>query len=460
MREIYRGKFSTSHHLLALYDVADNDSFPEIGTGTDSTYFGPKGVLITVATDDDIQVTVYTGEGTPPGVLVGTGTIEGGDKGLFIGSPLADLDLLAWPPGPASVSVYLDTDAPYEAKQVTFVLNALGAAAEARVSPKPTGDEQVARRVEEVINSLKDHRSASQAATTLSRLGKAAVPPLIAALQSDHTGARQMAAQALGTLKDKRAVGPLLQALTDNDSDLRRYAALSLGQIGDRRALAPLIAALSDRHSQVREMAAWALGMLHDPEAVEPLITTLTNRRESFLVQEFCIRALGEIRDPRGLDPVFFALRHGIDHVRHAAMQALLSFGKISVPPLVEMLKDRDAGVRRWAAITLGGLRSKQSTEALLGALHDKDPKVAGSAASALGKHRSPRAVEPLIAALQHRSNDVRYWAADALGMLGYADALPALQQMQSDSRKTSWGATLSEAADRSVNMIQYKNKI
>jgi HEAT repeat protein len=65
-----------------------------------------------------------------------------------------------------------------------------------------------------------------------------------------------------------------------------------------------------------------------------------------------------------------------------------------------------------------------------------------------------------LIAALQHRSNDVRYWAADALGMLGYADALPALQQMQSDSRKTSWGATLSEAADRSVNMIQYKNKI
>src|SRR6478672_7451525 len=176
MRETYRGKFSTSHHLLALYDVADNASFPEIDTGSDFTYFGPKGVIATTETDGNIQVLVYTGDGKPPGVFVGTGIIEVGDKGLFMGSPLADLDMLAWPPGPTSVSVYLDTDTLYEAKQVTFVLNALDPAAQAAITSRPTGDEQVARRVEQVTNSLGDHTSSSAAASTLSRLGKAAIP--------------------------------------------------------------------------------------------------------------------------------------------------------------------------------------------------------------------------------------------------------------------------------------------
>jgi len=459
MRELYRGNFSTSHHLLAMYDVADNSSFPEVDSGTDHTYFGSKGVVVTVETADNVQVRVYTGEDEPPGVLVGKGIIEVGDKGLFIGSPLADLDMLAWPAGRTSVSVYVDTATLYKAKRVTFVLNVLDPAVEASITARPTGNEQVARRVEQVIDSVKDSDSSGGAASTFNRLGKAAIPPLIEALHSNHIGARHIAAQALGTFKDERAVEPLLQALTDTDADLRRYAAISLGQIGDRRALAPLITALNDKHSQVREMVAWALGMLRDPEAVEPLIATLMNRRESFFVQEFCLRALGDIRDLRGLDPVLVALRHGIDHVRHAAMQALLSFGKVSVPPLVAMLRDQDVGVRRWAAITLGGIRSAQAVDALLEALSDKDVKVAGAAASALGKQKSARAVRPLLAALQHKSNDVRYQAADALGWLGSSEALPALRRLEGDTGKTSWGAKLHEAAARSINMIQYKNK-
>src|ERR1017187_2584226 len=63
------------------------------------------------------------------------------------------------------------------------------------------------------------------------------VQGLIKALGYQKTASiREMAAQALGSLKLAEAVGPLSIALTDNAPEVRRCAVSALASLGDERA--------------------------------------------------------------------------------------------------------------------------------------------------------------------------------------------------------------------------------
>ena len=115
------------------------------------------------------------------------------------------------------------------------------------------------------------------AAVALSRMGKVAVEPLIAALKSDAWQARENAAFAMGLIRDDRNVEPLIKALRDSAWQVRSKAAWSLGLVGDHRAVEPLAAALKDSAEQVRSQAAWALGLKGDERSVEGLIGALSD---------------------------------------------------------------------------------------------------------------------------------------------------------------------------------------
>jgi HEAT repeat protein len=122
-------------------------------------------------------------------------------------------------------------------------LKALSGIQDPRAAEAATG-----ARLDELMATLKDHRSTPEAAgerraaaQALARLGQPAVEPLIAALRDDYPEVRRQAAVALGQIKDSRAVEPLIAAL--HDADLRCKAAAALAEIKDPHGGSALAAA-------------------------------------------------------------------------------------------------------------------------------------------------------------------------------------------------------------------------
>src|SRR5262245_32520096 len=63
--------------------------------------------------------------------------------------------------------------------------------------------------------------------------------------------------------------------------------------------------------------------------------------------------------------------------------------------------------------------------------------------------------VTPLLTALRHPAPDVRYAACNALVHLHVADAIGPLEELaRDDTSTTSWGASVSEAANRAAQGI------
>jgi hypothetical protein len=93
----------------------------------------------------------------------------------------------------------------------------------------------------------------------LGHCGSEAVPVLVPFLRSKEVVERQVAAEQLGALKDRRAVEALAAALQDADERVRATVADALGEIGDARAEPALGAAAKDSDWRVRREARRAL---------------------------------------------------------------------------------------------------------------------------------------------------------------------------------------------------------
>jgi HEAT repeat protein len=117
-----------------------------------------------------------------------------------------------------------------------------------------------------------DQRTKTGTAIALGRLGSmGAVHALIAALGDSDAGVRGAAASAV-VLQGERAVGPLIGIL--GDRALQDAAVPVLARIG-RPAVEPLVAALDSADPQVRTGAARALGMMDDPPSLRALVLAL-----------------------------------------------------------------------------------------------------------------------------------------------------------------------------------------
>ena len=117
---------------------------------------------------------------------------------------------------------------------------------------------------------------------------------------------------------------------------------------------------------------------------------------------------------------------------------------KEQVPSLIKLLKNKDAKARAGAAEDLGQVGAVRAQDAepavipLKDALRDKDAGVRRAAAVALGKIRlEAKAVVPELAqGLEDRSSAVVQASAVALGAFGAEarEALPALQKAQKNA--------------------------
>lgn len=246
----------------------------------------------------------------------------------------------------------------------------------------------------------------------------------IAALKDDDWALREDAATLLGEFGDPRAVAPLMEVLHDEDRAVREAATGALRKIGSA-AVPALIAALQDPNGNVQEIAVAVLKDRPEPRAVEPLIGCLTNK--NWIVRMHAAKGLGIAGDARAIahlvplliDPVkavrvdatdalarigrpalatlLAALRHEAWILRLHACEALGKIGaEEAVEPLCQVLaNDRDMAVRQDAAKALGGIGSSGALAALTTAIMDQD--VRPFAVEALGKLKDPRVVETLI---------------------------------------------------------------
>jgi HEAT repeat protein len=188
----------------------------------------------------------------------------------------------------------------------------------------------------------------------VSKIGEPAVMPLIEYLKSDSKDEVKLASRILGGIKDKRAVRPLAKLLNKEDFNTRSYACESLGKIADTTAFADVSSCLRDSVEVVRKSAAVALGKMKDRRAVPFLI--------------------------RGLSDPHFS-------VRMTSASALVEIGEPSIEPLMELLSiSPDTTAVHLAIESLGKLKAKRATKALLKKLEDEDWATRAFAVEALGE--------------------------------------------------------------------------
>ena len=126
--------------------------------------------------------------------------------------------------------------------------------------------------IDELIEKLndKDDFVVEDAIGALELKGEEAVDPLISALSHRKKNIRLHAANLLGAIGDEKAIQPLILTLRDNNKLVRREASTSLSRMGPA-AVDPLIEVLDDPDWRVRGAAAWALGNLNDEKAIPAL---------------------------------------------------------------------------------------------------------------------------------------------------------------------------------------------
>jgi len=204
---------------------------------------------------------------------------------------------------------------------------------------------------------------------------------------------REMAADALGDIRDKNAVEALVLSLKIEYEkieiwpsgilvDVLKASILALGKIGGTRGSEPLCKILLDikKDEYLRELAANALGDILDKNAVEALVLSLKIEYEKIEiwpdgytlvdVLKASILALGKIGDTRGSEPL---------------CKILLDIKK-------------DGYIRELAANALGDIRDKNAIETLVLSLEtEKEEDVLIASSKALAKIGDSRGVDYIL---------------------------------------------------------------
>ena len=141
------------------------------------------------------------------------------------------------------------------------------------------------RTIDELIELLndKDDFVVEDAIGALELKGDEAVDPLISALSNRKKNIRLHAANLLGAIGDEKAIKPLILTLSDNNKLVRREASTALSRMGPA-AVDPLIEVLDNPDWRVRGAAAWALGNLNDEKAI-PALEKLLDDESGFVKQ-------------------------------------------------------------------------------------------------------------------------------------------------------------------------------
>ncbi len=209
------------------------------------------------------------------------------------------------------------------------------------------------------------------AGAAITALGEPSIAPLLQLLNHKDWKIRLRAVEALALLKPQSAVDPLIKLMfKDPDTAVKQDAIRALGEIGDSRAIDALLSVLDQ--PTLKTEAITALGKIGDPKAlptltkiIKGLVTKAYEGRmaacEDNLYQEdlppveAAVKALAQIGDERAIPTLQQGLKSTL--IRVEAAEALSSFGKTAVSPLVAMYKNEtDDNIRFHVKETLARL--------------------------------------------------------------------------------------------------------
>lgn len=326
--------------------------------------------------------------------------------------------------------------------------------------------EKAAAPVAEVLG-----KAGPRAEVVLARIGKPAVPALVALLARKGNATRR-AAHVLGAIGPdaKAALRPLTEVVEDEERNLkeRADAVQAIGLIGpeqlDDGDLQSLITAARRGPAEVRELATYALGRdsetarkaapsllanLNDDEQVAratadllsttagpPVVAALARRvlEKNDVPAAVALARLGKAARPAAAELIGGLGQAKSEPLARATLERL---GTVVLPDLIEALEDRGAARRVAVARTLAvmGPRARSAAPALVKRLKDAEADVVLACAEALvlvDRTAAGPAVAPLAALVAHKDEKIALAAVRALGALGPAakSAVPALQKV------------------------------
>lgn len=135
------------------------------------------------------------------------------------------------------------------------------------------------------------------------------------------------------------------------------------------------------------------------------------------------------------------------DKQRQAIYRLLELADPMTIPALLEALRDKDAEIRAVAAEALGAIGENDALQGLEDALmSDENDDVRSAAAKALGTIGDVTSVPILLKALQSHNSEVWHSAAESLWLMN-EDVMPyvieALTSRDHDTRRTALQAVL-----------------
>jgi HEAT repeat protein len=177
------------------------------------------------------------------------------------------------------------------------------------------------------------------------------------------------------------------------------------------------------------------------PGSLQPLLELLKD--EDAGVRWSAAYVLGNLKDSATLPALLVALQDKHILVRRGAAEALGNLkDSTALPALLVALQDKAVEVRRSAVQALSNLKAPAVLSALLAALQDEEAKVRRSAAEALGNLKDSAVLPALLAALQDKDAEIRWRAAQVLGNLKDSAVLPALlAALQDKDAEVRWVA-------------------
>ncbi|MFA0761755.1 MAG: hypothetical protein HZLCBSQH_001865 [Candidatus Fervidibacterota bacterium] len=157
-----------------------------------------------------------------------------------------------------------------------------------------------------------------------------------------HGGAdfSRTAIEALGKLKDPKSIPVLLDILARDGAELRKLVREALLTIG-KEGMPQLVKALHHPNLAVRQVAAEVLGTMGDRRALRELIKAL--RDPDPIVRQSAVQAITRFPDKSLFEPLTRLLHDPDQEVRFQALRALVQVGKeMAKPHLKKALKDAD----------------------------------------------------------------------------------------------------------------------
>jgi bilin biosynthesis protein len=228
-----------------------------------------------------------------------------------------------------------------------------------------------------ILQSLKRQDSSQlRLAALLSAYGSPAIPFLLEVLRDENYTCRDIAARALGEIRDPQALEDMLAMLDTRSSGVLNALITALCKMGDRRAVPGLIALLQRSDTNIVQRAAEALGDFKDRRAVAPLSALLNHPNQPLR------QAVHTALDKIGYQPDLASLKVELASpqalVRQEAVEMLATMNnQATLPLLLECLADSDTYLVRMAAAAarrLDPARADEAIQRLCAAAHLFEP--------------------------------------------------------------------------------------